>query len=211
MNGKNKAAAVCAAVIAVIVLIAVLAASGRRETINAEPSPVTGKEEDSPAAGQYEESYREYLSNAEYAGKLSEREVTVKLSDFTASEEGAAQMGEEGILTGDEGMVSWSFDVLETGFYNLEIGYISLPGTTSDIQRRLYIDGQIPYNALSQVVLKRWWEDEDIRTKNKNEIRPGSNELYHTNTLFLEDYGKRKAYAVPGGDKGTAGSDFPDI
>lgn len=191
MNGKNKAAAVCAAVIAVIVLIAVLAASGRRETINAEPSPVTGKEEDSSAAGQYEESYREYLSNAEYAGKLSDKEVTVKLSDFTASEEGAAEMGEEGILTADEGMVSWSFDVFETGFYNLEIGYISLPGTTSDIQRRLYIDGEFPYNALSQVVLKRWWEDEDIRTKNKNEIRPGSNELYHRNTLFLEDYGRR--------------------
>ena len=33
-------------------------------------------------------------------------------------------VGLEGIMTGDAGRITWEFDVEETGFYNLELGYI---------------------------------------------------------------------------------------
>lgn len=139
----------------------------------------------------YEESYQQYLTKNGYDGTLSKDIVEIDMAGFKASEGMEAHMGEEGVVTEDSGKITWSFKVATTGFYNLELGYIALPGTTSDIQRKIYIDGEIPYDALNQVVISRYWTDEDIREKNGNEIRPKSYEVYSRNTWFIEDYQRR--------------------
>ena len=135
----------------------------------------------------YEESYQQYLTGNGYDGTMSEEIVEVDLAGFKASDGMEAYMGEEGVITEDSGKVTWSFKVKTSGFYNLELGYIPLPGTTSDIQRKVYIDDEIPYDALSQVVISRYWTDEAIKEKNGNEIRPKSYEVYERNTWFLDD------------------------
>jgi len=180
-NSKSIAALAAAAVI-IIVLVVMGARSGARDEANAVPKQMTAS---------YEESYRDYLETNGYDGKLSEGEVTVDLGKFTASSDMIANIGEQGILTEDKGTITWEFQVAETGFYNVELGYIALPGTTSDIQRKVYIDGEIPYEALSQIVIKRWWQDGEIREKNHNEIRPEANEIYCETKWFLEDYQRR--------------------
>lgn len=139
----------------------------------------------------YEESYQQYLTGNGYDGTMSEEIVEVDIAGFKASDGMEAYMGEEGVITEDSGKVTWSFKVKTSGFYNLELGYIPLPGTTSDIQRKVYIDDEIPYDALSQVVISRYWTDEAIKEKNGNEIRPKSYEVYERNTWFLEDYQRR--------------------
>lgn len=139
----------------------------------------------------YEAGYESYLRNSGYDGKLSDRTVEVDLNRYTASEDCEVTVGLEGIMTGDAGRITWEFDVEETGFYNLELGYIALPGTTSDIQRKILIDGELPYEDLSRIVIKRWWSDEAIKVKNDNEIRPGAYEVYHNTTWFVEDYNRR--------------------
>lgn len=60
----------------------------------------------------------------------------------------------------------------------------------------MYIDGEIPYEALSQIVIKRWWQDNEIREKNNNEIRPEANEIYCETKWFLEDYQRRNNGAL---------------
>lgn len=146
-----------------------------------------------PQAGMasYEESYQRYLTENGYEGILSEDVVEIDLESFKASDGMEAYVGEEGLITEDSGKVTWNFKVDKSGFYHLELGYIPLPGTTSDIQRKLYIDDEIPYDALSQVVISRYWADEDIRSKNDNEIRPRSYEIYSNITWFVEDYQRR--------------------
>ena len=143
-----------------------------------------------PGAGvtAYEESYQAYLEENGYAGTLSDQVIEIDLKKYEASAGLEAYVGEQGIVTEDNGTITWNFQVGQSGFYNLELGYLPLPGTTSDIQRKVYIDNEIPYEALSQVVINRYWADEEIRTKNHNEIRPESYEVYSQVTWFLEDY-----------------------
>ena len=138
-----------------------------------------------------EPSYQNYLSENDYVGILSDAEVAVDVFAFEKSEDSNAQALTEGVDTGDLGSVTWKFSVEKDGFYNLEVGYLALAGTTSDIQRRVLIDDEAPYEALTQIVFKRIWRDEDIRLKNENEIRPNADEVYEVQTVYLEDYDRR--------------------
>ncbi len=184
MKDRNKKRGIrIIAVVVVIALIAViLIASGGEKSIHA------------TSAGSetiYESSYENYLKSNGYDGTLSKATVDVDLSRYTASADCEVSVGLEGIMTGDVGSVTWEFDVAETGFYNLKLGYIALPGTTSDIQRKILIDGEVPYEDLSRIVIKRWWSDEAIKVKNDNEIRPGAYEVYYNTEWFVEDYNRR--------------------
>lgn len=169
------------ACIVVIVLAAVIAGGG---------TPESGAV---PQAGvaSYEESYQTYLTENGYSGQLSQNVIEIDLEKYKASQDMAAYAGQQGIVTEDSGWISWDFQVAESGFYNLELGYIALPGTTSDIQRKITIDGETPYEALSQVVISRYWTDGEIKVKNDNEIRPESLEVYSEQKWFLEDYQRR--------------------
>ncbi len=138
-----------------------------------------------------ETSYQAYLDACGFADVLSGAEIALDVFAYEKSETSNAQALTEGVDTGDTGSVTWKFTVPETGFYNLEVGYLALKGTTSDIQRRVLIDGEAPYEALTQIVFKRIWRDEDIRLKNDNEIRPNADEVYEKQTVYLEDYDRR--------------------
>ena len=139
----------------------------------------------------YEESYHQYLTQHGYEGILSDKVVEIDLTNYKVSDSSLAYANEQGIMTEDAGTIMWSFRVQESGFYNLELGYLTLPGTTSDMQRKIYIDGEIPYEALSQVVISRYWTDSEIKVKNHNEIRPESIEVYTQANWFVEDYQRR--------------------
>ena len=184
MKDRNKKRGI--RIIAVVVLIALIAVvlivSGGGESIHATSAN---------SETIYESSYANYLKSNGYDGTLSDETVEVDLSRYTASADCEVSVGLEGIITEDAGQITWEFDVAKTGFYNLELGYIAQPGTTSDIQRKILIDGTLPYEDLSRIVIKRWWSDEEIKVKNKNEIRPGAYEIYHDTKWFVEDYNRR--------------------
>lgn len=151
-----------------------------------------------PKSGEvsYDNEYQQYLDEYGYNGSLSDSMIEIDVMQYETSSDMVAMSGEEGVLTEDNGSITWSFETKEEGFYNLELGYISLPGTTSDIQRKIYIDNEIPYEALAQVVIKRWWQDEPIKVKNQNEIRPESVEIYQEKKWFIEDYQRRNNEAL---------------
>lgn len=139
----------------------------------------------------YYDDYQSYLDNNGYDGTLASDEAAVNLMDYTVSNGMETQIGEEGLITGDTGAITWSFQVQETGFYNLEMGYIAQPGTTSDMQRRLKVNDEFCYSGLEQIVLKRFWADEPIKSRNGNEIRPSTNETYKEEKVYIDDYKKR--------------------
>ncbi len=184
MKDRNKKRGI--RIIAVVVLIALIAVvlivSGGGKSIHATSAN---------SETIYESSYENYLKSNGYDGTLSSESVEVDLSRYTASADCEVSVGLEGIITEDAGQITWEFDVAKAGFYNLELGYIAQPGTTSDIQRKILIDGELPYEDLAHVVIKRWWSDEEIKMKNKNEIRPGAYEIYHDTKWFVEDYNRR--------------------
>ena len=184
MQSKKKLViGVCAAAVLIAVICLTAFSGGAEEALYARPAaaPVNAREK----------TYQAYLDRYAYDGALSADQVNVDVFAWQEDQYAQTENGQDGVLTGDAGVVTWPFTVAEDGFYNLRIGYICLPGTTSDIQRRVLLDGEAPYNALNQIVFKRLWRDEDIRLKNENEIRPNAEEVYQEQTVFLEDYDRR--------------------
>ena len=179
---KRTVMIICAAVILIAVLCAVLI-PGKEEALLAMSAGQQGQAR--------EKTYQAYLDRNGYDGRMASGAADVDVFTWSADEGVEAENGRDGVLTGDTGTVTWSFAAEQAGFYHLKVGYIGLPGTTSDIQRRVLLDGEAPYNALNQIMFKRLWRDEDIRLKNENEIRPNAEEIYQPQTVYLEDYDRR--------------------
>jgi len=143
----------------------------------------------------YEESYMAYLLENGFDGMgtpdLANAEITIDLGKFTSSNGMEASFAEGKLSTGEEGKITWEFQVEKEGFYHLNLSYVPLEGTTSDIQRRILIDDVQLYEGLAQVVLKRQYQDEDIRVKNDDEIRPSAVEVFEETTIYAEDYNRR--------------------
>ena len=139
----------------------------------------------------YDTSYKNYLDQNGYGGTTLEASLQIELKDYQTTDGMTAEIQDSGLVTGDSGSITWTFTAQEAGFYNLEIGYIPQPGTTSDIQRRLLLNGEVCYDGLEQVVFKRFWADEAIKSKNGNEIRPNTKEVYKESKVFVEDAKRR--------------------
>ena len=196
---KNKKLLIGLAVGAVVVIaVLILLFSGGEKPMYAVPGTSEGNAR--------EAAYQAYLDDNGFDGTMAGAAVTVDVFSGTAGDGAVTSTFPEGVdftdvdvltegiealNTSDVGSVTWNFTVEETGFYNLQVGYVALPGTTSDIQRHVLIDGIAPYDALEQIVFKRIWRDEDIRLKNGNEIRPNASEVLREQVVFLEDYDRR--------------------
>ena len=183
MTKKKKLLLALCAVVVIAAAVVIFGGAGKDKGLYAMPATET--------VIAREGSYQAYLDRHGYADVLSSAEIAVDVFSFEKSENSNAQALTEGVDTGDMGSVTWKFTAPETGFYNLEVGYLALAGTTSDIQRRVLIDSEAPYEALTQIVFKRIWRDEDIRLKNDNEIRPNADEVYVEQIVYLEDYDRR--------------------
>ena len=147
------------------------------------------------SASPYEETYMAYLLANGFDGEgtpeFADAEIEIDLEKYTTSDEMTATMKDGQLSTSEEGKVAWKFTVKEEGFYNLKLSYVPLEGTTSDIQRRILIDNVELYEGLAQIVLKRQYQDEDIRVKNDDEIRPSAVEVFEETTVYAEDYNRR--------------------
>jgi ABC-type glycerol-3-phosphate transport system substrate-binding protein len=74
-----------------------------------------------------------------------------------------------------EGSVSWTVNIPETGVYNIKMIYEALESNTNDVEFSLLIDGENPYATASRITLsKRWINESEIKQDSRqNDIRPG--------------------------------------
>ena len=74
-----------------------------------------------------------------------------------------------------EGSVSWTVNIPETGVYNIKMIYEALESNTHDVEFSLLIDGESPYATASRITLsKRWINESEIKQDSRqNDIRPG--------------------------------------
>lgn len=61
------------------------------------------------------------------------------------------------VLTTEDSLIEYAFQVEEAGFYDLSLLYYPVPGKNSAIQRSIFLDGQLPYEELSLVEFQRIW------------------------------------------------------
>ena len=89
-----------------------------------------------------------------------------------------------------EGSVSWTVNIPETGVYNIKMIYEALESNTNDVEFSLLIDGESPYATASRITLsKRWINESEIKQDSRqNDIRPGQISTPCWQETPLEDF-----------------------
>ncbi|MCR5154888.1 MAG: extracellular solute-binding protein [Lachnospiraceae bacterium] len=112
-------------------------------------------------------SYNDYVlshSGAKYPSK--EFEITaddlVRYEDDGKAKDAVIYKDYEGyagksLYTTENGLAEFEVTVPETGFYDVSFVYYPVAGKNSDIERSIFIDGELPFKELSLVSFPRVW------------------------------------------------------
>ena len=143
-----------------------------------------------------ENGYDQYLAKHEGADR-PQRVIRVEAEHYIQADGMTPRMMEDGggsaegaVLTDETGKITWEIDVPETGLYNIGIRYLNVEGKSSEIERALYIDGQIPFSEAGGIFLQRAWKhekDEMEKDRRGNEIRPSHVEEHIWREVVLRD------------------------
>ena len=141
-------------------------------------------------------TYSEYCEQHKSARNPS-ASVAVDILNFDASSSygttsEADYYGKDVVVTEDRSSVTWSVDVPEAGFYNISMEYIAIPSRNVNMERILYINGEVPFNGADILSFYRLWKDGGpVRKDNQgNDIRPSQAEHFAYQTvLFKSDLG----------------------
>ncbi len=140
------------------------------------------------------ESYSAYTMK--HAGAASpDRSVKIEGGDFTQASDGFKVLehyeGRSGksLFTAEEGSVTYSVDVPETGLYGIRITYYPVKGKNNTIERKIYVNDEIPFDGSQYVEFTRIWKNStDIeRDSRGNDIRPHQEEAPEWITAFVQD------------------------
>ncbi len=156
--------------------------------------------------------YKDYLAEHARAAKPAE-EIVVNAGDYSRYEEDDAPAqpeivenyeGMEGksVLTGEDSLIEFDVTVPESGLYNLSVTYYPVEGKNSDIERSVFVDGELPYGELSLVKFQRVWKSYTANThvdengvtvkewekdNQGNDVKPGSIEIPEWQSRYLYD------------------------
>ncbi len=111
----------------------------------------------------------------------------------------------EGALFYDEGICGWKVDIKTSGLYNITLSYFAYDELTyekdgvqytatsksSAVQRKVYIDGKVPFYEARQVNFERVWKDSGllkVDSQTLNEKRPYQEETGQWQEVSVRDY-----------------------
>lgn len=135
-----------------------------------------------------ENTYDGYL--LAHAGETSGDAVVE--ADITAFE-GEAELREEDgvpcVYTADGSYVTWKVNVEKAGMYNIMLDYLATSSRGVDIERELYIDGELPFSGARTLCFTRMWTDKTaVRKDNQgNDIRPSQVEVFGWQQVRCKD------------------------
>lgn len=121
-------------------------------------------------SGEYDTSniYAEYISYADYLtenGEATESnnvELELKGDEYSSSTlDKLEDMGDGKVLTGDSGRITYTFEVEKAGYYYIEVGYYPSADSEKSIKRKVYINGQIPFEEAQEETFERMFADEN--------------------------------------------------
>ncbi|NLO08817.1 MAG: extracellular solute-binding protein [Clostridiales bacterium] len=121
-------------------------------------------------------------------------EVAVDVMNYSSAEMATAYDEYQGvndvIISGEDGFVEWEVDVPKAGLYNISLDYYPIEGRGIDIERILYINGEMPFSGADTLSFSRIWTDGgEVRMDNRgNEIRPTQTEKPRWESAYLKDY-----------------------
>lgn len=93
------------------------------------------------------------------------------------------------VLTDEEGYIEWAFQVPKEGWYQLKMDYYPVEGRSSQIERKIEINGEVPFFDANHILFSRVWANEgEIGQDNRgNDLRPRQIEKPKWQTDFFKD------------------------
>lgn len=125
-------------------------------------------------------TYAKYLEEYPDAA-FPKGEVEVDLLAYKSGVDVEPYSEVEGALyTGADSEVVWEIDIPESGFYNVEMDYLTVASKGVAIERELYINGELPFSGAGTLTFARMWTNNgDVIIDNQgNEIRPTQVEVF---------------------------------
>jgi len=156
--------------------------------------------------------YNDYLA-AHADATYPSKEIVVEAGDYSRYEENDAPakpevwadyegMSGKSVLTGEDSLIEFDVNIPESGLYNLSVVYYPVAGKNSDIERSVFVDGELPYGELSLVKFQRVWMsytekthvDENgvtvkewVKDNQGNDVKPASKEIPEWQSRYLYD------------------------
>lgn len=185
-RAQRWAAAAGAAAVAAGLLL-VLAPWKKSDSASVPVIPFEQVLEDFTEPGDYREYIRQCAAGSE----------TVAVNLATAVWSGGDSRFETGIggetarvlYAPETGDLTLTVEVPAEGLYRIAVTYYPGAQTQSDIQRRVTVNGELPYDEAKAVGLPLCWEDRerDLRDANGNELRSSQVQKYRWQTAELRD------------------------
>ena len=96
--------------------------------------------------------------------------------------------GKDVAFTTEDSSVSWKVNVPEAGFYNIKMEYICVPSRNVNVERILYINGEMPFTGADTLAFFRLWKDGGpVKYDNRgNSIRPTQSESFEYQTVYFK-------------------------
>jgi len=146
-------------------------------------------------AAPSEPYYADILAEYRAKGYEATRGIEVKLSgaDYSSETEASLKVQNGSELQWQKndsaGYVEWTFNVPESGLYNLGLEYFPLEGKGASIQRDLKIDGEYPFMEARRISFERTWVNKAPPKQDNqgNDIRPSQIESPRWQFAFFED------------------------
>ena len=137
-------------------------------------------------------TYLKYLNDHSSAA-YPENDISVNVTDFTKGEGVEVLQEYEGaqnvLLTEENSDVEWQVEVPEAGLYNIHMEYYTVKSRGVDIERKIYINGEIPFAGADAINFLRIWTNkgEVIVDNQGNEIRPSQIDVPSWTESYFED------------------------
>ena len=111
-------------------------------------------------------------------------------------------MAGDSLLTTEDSLIEYEVNVPEEGFYNISFVYYPVPGKNSDIERSIFVDGNLPFKEFSMTTFSRVWASEVDNTtvdengvtvkvwekdNQGNDVKPGMTEIPEWQTRYVYD------------------------
>lgn len=154
---------------------------------------------DLSSSTEMQSSTRTYSEYLELYSKKKEAKQTVKVDVFAYDEDKSYGVrvqddyhGKKVVVTEDRSSITWNVDVQEEGFYNISMEYVCIPSRNVEMERILYINGEIPFSGADILSFARLWKDGgEVKFDNQgNSIRPTQIEYFDFQTVrFKSDLG----------------------
>ncbi len=141
------------------------------------------------------DTYNGYLNAHAGVGTGAEA-VELDLLAFEGDGEVREEDGAQCVYTADENNTTWKVTLPEEGMYTILIDYKTVESRGVDIERAVYINGELPFSGAATLRFSRLWtddpsdfaEDGSFRKDNQgNHIRPSQIERYDWQQAYCRD------------------------